>query len=248
MGTRRLDDYPPEVVGLLHQMNTLARRLQKRRQEQGQIVLDLPEVELVLDEEGKVVDAVPEDQSFTHTLIEMFMVEANEAVARLLDTLNLPFIRRTHPEPEITDSDRLRTFVQVSGFKLPKTLDRKVIQAIARPCEGQARRFCDQSRGAQEPDKSRVFPAKNRALRAGERALLSLYLAYSPLCGFDCASAAGCLVRHPREERRQRQRAAATKRKSTPTAFPATTTWLTWENICRSTSAGRTMPSASFGR
>ena len=47
-----------------------------------------------------MIDAVPEDQSFTHTLIEMFMVEANEAVARLLNSQDVPFLRRTHPEPE----------------------------------------------------------------------------------------------------------------------------------------------------
>ena len=44
-----------------------------------------------------MVDAVEEDESFTHTLIEMFMVEANEAVARELDSHNLAFLRRTHP-------------------------------------------------------------------------------------------------------------------------------------------------------
>jgi ribonuclease R len=66
-----------------------------------------------------VVDAVPEDQSFTHTLIEMFMVEANEAVARLLDSMKVPFLRRTHPEPETASSERLRQFVHVAGFKLP---------------------------------------------------------------------------------------------------------------------------------
>ena len=31
---------------------------------------------------GRVIDAHPEDDAFTHTLIEMFMVEANEAAAR----------------------------------------------------------------------------------------------------------------------------------------------------------------------
>ena len=96
----------------------------------GQITLDLPDTELVLDEEGKVIDAVPEDQSFTHTLIEMFMVEANEAVARLLDSLGVPFLRRTHPEPAGDSAERLRNFVQVAGFKLPKDLDRKAIQSL----------------------------------------------------------------------------------------------------------------------
>ena len=85
-GPRKIDVYDPAVVELLHQMDGLAKRIQKRRLAAGQLVLDLPEVELVLDDQGKIVDAKPEDQSFTHTLIEMFMVEANEAVARLLDS------------------------------------------------------------------------------------------------------------------------------------------------------------------
>jgi ribonuclease R len=140
-GNRNVSDYEPEVVELLHQMNALARRLQKRRHNQGQIVLELPETELVLDDEGKVVDAVAEDQSFTHTLIEMFMVEANEAVARLLDNLNVPFLRRAHPEPKVESSERLRTFVQVAGFKLPKDVDRKGIQALLHAVKGKPESF-----------------------------------------------------------------------------------------------------------
>jgi ribonuclease R len=117
-------------------MNVLARRLQKRRHAQGQIVLDLPEVDLVLDEEGKVVDAVEEDESFTHTLIEMFMVEANEAVARLLDSVDVPYLRRVHPEPELKDAERLRQFVHVAGIRIPKLLDRKAIQSLLNHVRG----------------------------------------------------------------------------------------------------------------
>jgi ribonuclease R len=140
-GNRKITDYEPAVVELLHQMNTLAKRLQKRRIANGQINLDLPETELVLDESGKVVDAVPEDQSFTHTLIEMFMVEANEAVARLLDSLGAPFLRRTHPEPAADSSNKLRQFVQVAGFKLPKDIDRKAIQMLLASAKGKPEGF-----------------------------------------------------------------------------------------------------------
>ncbi len=135
-GDRHVGDYEPHVIELLGQMNTLARRLQKRRLAAGQLVLDLPEVELVLDQDGKVVGVEEEDHSFTHTLIEMFMVEANEASARLLDTLHVPYLRRVHPEPEARDSDRLRQFVNVAGFKLPKVLDRKSIQALLQAVRG----------------------------------------------------------------------------------------------------------------
>ena len=140
-GAKRRTDYEPEVLHLVDEMNALAKRLQKRRREQGQIVLDLPEVKLVLDEEGKVIDAVPEDTSFTHTLIEMFMVEANEAVARLLNSVGVPFLRRVHPEPELKDSDRLRNFVQVAGHKVPKDLDRKGIQRLLESIRGKPEAF-----------------------------------------------------------------------------------------------------------
>jgi ribonuclease R len=140
-GPKTLHQYPPQVVKLLDEMNTLAKRLQQRRLHDGQIVLDLPEVELVLDEEGKVVDAVPEDQSFTHTLIEMFMVEANEAVARLLDSMNVPFLRRVHPEPEVDSSDRLRQFLQVAGLRLPKNMDRKALQGLLAQVKGRPEAF-----------------------------------------------------------------------------------------------------------
>ena len=140
-GDRRIGDYEPHVVRLLHEMNRLAKRIQKRRIEKGQINLDLPEIELVLDENGKVVDAVPEDQSYTHTLIEMFMVEANEAVARLLDSLGAPFLRRTHPAPENDSSERLRHFVTVAGFKMPKDLDRKAIQGLLLAAKGKPESF-----------------------------------------------------------------------------------------------------------
>ncbi len=138
---RKLSDYDPAVVGLLHQMNDLSRRLQKRRQDAGQIVLDLPETELVLDEQGKVIDAVAEDQSFTHTLIEMFMVEANEAVARLLDSLQVPFLRRTHPEPAADSSAKLRHFIQIAGFRMGKDIDRKAIQALLASVKGKPESF-----------------------------------------------------------------------------------------------------------
>jgi ribonuclease R len=140
-GNKRLADYPPKVVRLLHDMNTLAKRIQRRRLAAGQLVLELPEVDLVLDDEGRVVDAVSEDQSFTHTIIEMFMVEANEALARLLDSLDVPFLRRIHPEPDLADAERLRTFVNVAGYKLPKELDRKSLQSLLETVKGRPESF-----------------------------------------------------------------------------------------------------------
>ena len=113
-----------EVVANLRLANTLARLLQKRRRAQGQLVLELPQSELVYDEQGHVVDAVPEDDAFTHTLIEMFMVEANEAVARLFSATEIPLIRRIHPPPAFKEMEELRAFARTVGFRLPDEPER----------------------------------------------------------------------------------------------------------------------------
>ncbi|MGA1017548.1 MAG: ribonuclease R family protein [Phycisphaerales bacterium] len=123
-------EYADEVVEALRHADALARILQRRRARAGQLVLQLPEFELVFDEEGKVVDAEPEDDAFTHTLIEMFMVEANEAVARTFADLGIALLRRIHPDPGFGDIEELRTFARVAGFAMPDEPDRRDLQAL----------------------------------------------------------------------------------------------------------------------
>ncbi|MEM6393411.1 MAG: VacB/RNase II family 3'-5' exoribonuclease [Planctomycetota bacterium] len=122
--------YPREVIALLKDMDTLARTIRQRRLDDGMIVLGLPDVELVFDETGRVIDAQPEDDAFTHTIIEMFMVEANEAAARLFDGLDIPMVRRTHPDPDAHDLGDLKSFARVAGFNIPSRPSRHELQAL----------------------------------------------------------------------------------------------------------------------
>jgi len=123
-------DVKPEVIELLKNMETLSRVVEKRRTKNGMLHLDLPETELVMDESGWVEDAQPADTSYPHTMIEMFMVEANEAVASLLDKQNISFMRRIHPEPDILSMKNLSQLVRAFGLSLPKTPSRRDIQDL----------------------------------------------------------------------------------------------------------------------
>ncbi|MBI5763706.1 MAG: ribonuclease R [Planctomycetes bacterium] len=125
-----------EVADLVMRMDQLARVIQKRRIADGMISLELPEVSLVLDEGGRVIDAQPEDTSFTHTIIEMFMVEANEAVARLLHGQGVPFIRRIHPEPDESAMESMARFMRAAGFNVPKKVTPGDVQALLAPLKG----------------------------------------------------------------------------------------------------------------
>src|SRR5205823_13686450 len=55
--------------------------------------------------------------------------------------LQVPFIRRTHPGPDLEDAERLRSFVQVAGHKMPKQLDHKGIQALLESIRGTPESF-----------------------------------------------------------------------------------------------------------
>ncbi|MCI0675178.1 MAG: VacB/RNase II family 3'-5' exoribonuclease, partial [Phycisphaerales bacterium] len=123
-------EYSEELIETLRKADRLAKVLEQRRMRDGMIVLNLPEVDLVFDDDGHVVDAVPEDDAYTHKLIEMFMVEANEALARTFDDLSVPVLRRIHPEPAHGDIQELRMFARAAHVDVPDQPTRRDLQRL----------------------------------------------------------------------------------------------------------------------
>ncbi|MHC4842853.1 MAG: ribonuclease R, partial [Planctomycetota bacterium] len=124
------------VLELLKRMEGLAQLIENRRRRNGMLHLDLPETELILDKAGLVCDVVPADTSYPHTIIEMFMVEANDAVAVLLDKLNLPLMRRIHPEPDAFTMKNLSKTIKSLGLSLSPVPDRFAIQNLLQAVRG----------------------------------------------------------------------------------------------------------------
>jgi len=120
----------PEVVELLKNMEVLARVIEKRRINNGMLHLNLPEVKLALDKTGRVTNVFPADNSYPHTIIEMFMVEANDAAASVLDRLDIPLMRRIHPEPDSLSMKNLAKLIKKLGFTMPRNPDRAAIQDL----------------------------------------------------------------------------------------------------------------------
>jgi ribonuclease R len=122
--------YSQELTETLLLADSLAKKLLARRRRDGMIELQLPEVELEFDEEGHVIDAHPEDGAFTHKIIEMFMVEANEAVARTFNGIDVPILRRIHPEPKFGDIEELRLFARSVGVGISEEPTRSDLQRL----------------------------------------------------------------------------------------------------------------------
>ena len=117
-----------EIVSLLRDTEQLARMLLRRRMNRGAIDLELPEVGLVLDEHGEVVDAQKRERKMSHRLIEECMLAANGAVADHCRRRKLPCMFRSHEDPSETDLHEFQDFLLSWGYALPRDPSRKDFQ------------------------------------------------------------------------------------------------------------------------
>ena len=96
------------------------RSLLLARNERQPLNLDLPERQIVLSDEGKVLSVDFKARFDAHKLIEEFMVLANVAAAEELQRLKQPLLFRVHEEPSPDRLDSLREVAEASGFTLAK--------------------------------------------------------------------------------------------------------------------------------
>ena len=114
----------------------LASLLRRRRFDNGGLDLDMPEVSIILDEEGVPTGYQREEYNESHQLIEEFMLSANEAVARIVKNSNRPTIYRVHEDP---DPDRLEEFAELArshGYEPGDLTNRRHIQKLINAARG----------------------------------------------------------------------------------------------------------------
>jgi len=94
--------------------------LMKARAQRQPLDLDLPERQIVIDDDGKVTSVRFKERLDAHRLIEEFMVLANVAAAETLIAKKSPLLFRVHEEPDPDKLDALREVAEASGLTLAK--------------------------------------------------------------------------------------------------------------------------------
>lgn len=97
----------PAWLDMLRQAAPLADLLLERRQQRGSLDFELPEAAFTTNAKGEVTGMQNLKHLFSHSLIEAFMVAANESVARYLTAKSAPFLYRVHPEPGLDKVENL---------------------------------------------------------------------------------------------------------------------------------------------
>jgi ribonuclease R len=130
----------PEVDKLLGDMFELAMILRKRRFNAGALELSMPEVEIDLDDNGRMSGAHIEVNTESHQMIEEFMLAANIAVATKLRDAGLIFLRRVHGDPDSRKLKTLTGFVRELGFKVESLESRFELQKLLDQVQSDPRR------------------------------------------------------------------------------------------------------------
>ena len=141
-----LEEHDPTVtaeyetlVPMFERMEELAAILRKKRMKRGSIDFDFPETKVILDAEGNPVDIRPYDRNVATKIIEDFMLAANETVAADFFWREIPFVYRTHENPDSEKIQKLSTFINNFGYSLHIGADEvhpKELQKLLQKIEG----------------------------------------------------------------------------------------------------------------
>lgn len=135
------EQYRP-LLGQLAEMERLCHILRQRRLNRGAIDFDFPELKVKLDEQGRPVAVEKRVRSIAESIVEEFMLAANETVAEHMDKLGVPFVFRVHEEPDPEKMTKLNNLLHNFGQALskpddirPKALQKVLGRVAGRPEE-----------------------------------------------------------------------------------------------------------------
>lgn len=106
----------------LNTLNSIAKKLLKKRYDEGAISLEQDEVKFKLDENGIPISVYIKERGDTNKLIEEFMLLANRRVAEYMargkDGIKGVFLYRVHDFPNKEKIKDLATFLKRLGYKV----------------------------------------------------------------------------------------------------------------------------------
>lgn len=130
-----------ELVPMFFQMQELAEILREKRRKRGSIDFDFPESKIELDENGVPVSVKAYERNKATKIIEDFMLIANETIAEDFFWQELPFVYRTHENPDPEKILKLGIFINNFGYSIKtgqEEIHPKEIQKLISKVEGTA--------------------------------------------------------------------------------------------------------------
>lgn len=110
-----------DYIDFFKLMDELASLLRKKRRDRGAIDFDFKESKIILDDKGEPIEVKPYERNEATKIIEDFMLMANETVAEDFFWQELPFVYRTHENPDPEKMLKLSMFISNFGYGMKTT-------------------------------------------------------------------------------------------------------------------------------
>ena len=105
-----------DVIDQLPAMKELYGHRARLRTERGCMDIESGEVKLILDENGRCIDVKKRTSGESESMIEEFMLLANQCAAHFARVKQIPFVYRVHEEPNAEKLERLHALLQACGI------------------------------------------------------------------------------------------------------------------------------------
>ena len=105
-----------DVIDQLPAMKELYGHRARLRRERGCMDIESGEVKLILDENGRCIDVKKRASGESESMIEEFMLLANQCAAHFARVKQIPFVYRVHEEPNAEKLERLHALLQACGI------------------------------------------------------------------------------------------------------------------------------------
>lgn len=128
-----------DLVPMFRMMKQLSDLLRANRSNRGAIDFEFPESKIILNDRGKPIDIKAYEHNAATNLIEDFMLLANETVAKEYCRKEIPFLYRTHENPDMDKMEGVLSFIRNQGISVSKSMEEitpKEVQEILSAIEG----------------------------------------------------------------------------------------------------------------
>jgi len=125
-----------QLVPMVKEAWKLASVLRRKRFQGGALDLEMPEIKIRLDHQGRACGADPVIHIQSHQLVEECMLAANDAVAKILRERMKPAVYRIHEDP---DPSRLMDYTETAklhGYRPGDLTNRAHIQKLLDESKG----------------------------------------------------------------------------------------------------------------
>ncbi|MDO4727896.1 MAG: ribonuclease R [Bacteroidota bacterium] len=111
-------------------LDDLAKKIRKKRMQQGAISFDKVEVKFNLNENAEPIGVYFKEQKDANHLIEEFMLLANRKVAEFIGKQHKTFIYRIHDEPDLEKLLNLQQVISRFGYSINLKSKKEITQSL----------------------------------------------------------------------------------------------------------------------